>query len=255
MTPEIPTDPLFSISGKTILVTGASSGIGLHLLRTLASRGATVVAASRSSSRSEALAALAAEMDGRVVPQDMDITAEASVEAAFTGIAARFGRLDALVNSAGIAEPKRTEDMSLAEWQRTIDTNLTGAFLVSREAARLMTEGGSIVLVASIGAYRSVVGLSSYSASKAGVVMLARTLAIELAGRAIRTNVLVPGYVLTPMNEEFLSGPAGAKILKKVPLNRFAKPADLDAAAIYLCSDGSAYVTGSTIAVDGGFLA
>lgn len=248
-------DLLFDISAKTILVTGASSGIGLHLVEALAKRGARVIAVSRSASRSDTLAKLTTGQNGEICPIDIDISDAASVDAGLAAIAEQFGGLDGLINSAGIAEPKRSLDMSMDDWRQTIDTNLTGAFLIARGAARLMNHGGSIVLVASIGAFKSVVGLSAYSASKAGVVMLARTLAIELADKKIRTNVLVPGYVLTPMNEEFLAGPAGAKIRGRIPLGRFAEPGDLAATAVFLCADGSAYVTGSTITVDGGFLA
>lgn len=247
------TDPLFDITGKTILVTGASSGIGLHLAGALASRGARVIAASRSATRSAALAAVAGA--GEVVPLDMDIASASSVEQAFGRIRESCGSLQAIVNSAGIAEPQRGLDMTPDDWHRTIDTNLTGAFLVAQAGARLMTGGGSIIMIASIGAAKAVAGLAAYAAAKSGVVMMSRTLALELAATGIRVNVLMPGYVVTPMNDTFLAGPGGEKILRKVPMRRFAQPSDLEGAVVFLCADGSGYVTGASLAVDGGFLA
>ena len=248
-------DPLFDIDNKVVLVTGASSGIGLHLCSMLLARGCRVIGASRTACDSDALATLDKQYVGKFLAVNMDVSAASSVDTAFDTIADAFGHLDVVINNAGMAAPKRAVDMSADEWAVVIDTNLTGPFLVSRAAVRLMPNGGSIIQIASIGAFKAYVGLSAYNSSKAGVLMLTQTLALELAPQHIRVNVLAPGYVITPMNEEYLSGPQGEPIRKNIPLRRFAQTNDLDGAIVFLASSASSYVTGTKLVVDGGCLA
>jgi NAD(P)-dependent dehydrogenase (short-subunit alcohol dehydrogenase family) len=249
------TNGLFDISGKTVLVTGGSSGIGLHLCHMLIEHGARVVSVSRKASESQQLRVLADRSDGNLLTFDMDISQQESVEETVNQAVNACGRIDVLVNSAGTVSPERVSNTSQNAWQSVIDTNLSGAFYVSQAVANNMPDGGSIIHVASISAYKAIIGLSAYAASKAGVVLLSRTLAIELAPQKIRVNVVVPGYVVTPMNENFLTGQQGEKVRKQIPLGRFAKPADLDGAVVFLASDASSYVTGSSLVIDGGYLA
>lgn len=248
-------DTLFDLDHKVVLVTGASSGIGLHLCSMLLARGCRVVGASRTACESDVLGVLNKHYSGNFLAVNMDVRSAPSVDAAFDTIADAFGHLDVVINNAGMAAPKRAVDMTSDEWAVVIDTNLTGPFLVSRAAVRLMPNGGSIIQVASIGAFKAYVGLSAYNSSKAGVLMLAQTLALELAPQHIRVNVLAPGYVVTPMNDEFLSGPQGEPIRKNIPLRRFAQTKDLDGAIVFLASSASSYVTGTRLVVDGGCLA
>jgi len=248
-------DTLFDMDNKVVLVTGASSGIGLHLCQMLLSRGCRVAGASRTACQVEALKRLSKQYSDNFLAVNMDVSVANSVDTAVDIIADTFGHLDVIVNNAGMVAPKRAVDMTPEEWAAVIDTNLTGPFLVSRAAVRVMPNGGSIIQIASTGAFKALVGLSAYNASKAGVLMLAQTLAVELAPQNIRVNVLAPGYVITPMNEKFLSGPQGEPIRLKIPLRRFAQTNDLDGAIVYLASSASSYVTGSCIVIDGGSLA
>jgi len=245
---------LFDISGKTVLITGASSGIGLHLAKTFASHGARVIACSRTAENSRALSDLAAQAGNEILPLSVDVSDPKSIEAGFNFVRERFGRLDVLVNNAGTANPKRIEDTSAEDWDATMQTNLRGPFLMSRAALPIMSDGGSLIHVASIGAFKAIVGLSSYSASKSGLLLLSRTIAVEAAHRGIRSNVVAPGYVVTPLNEDFLGSAQGERIRSNISLRRFAKPEDLDGAMVFLASDASSYMTGGCILVDGGFL-
>lgn len=245
---------MFEVTDKVALVTGASSGIGLHLCGTFASRGATVFACSRSADTSPELAELARREGFDVRPLRLDVTSPDSAAAAAQAVGEAAGRLDVLINNAGNARPKRLADMSTEDWDDVLETNLRGPFLLSRAMLPLMAEGGSIINVASIGAFRAVVGLTAYNASKSGLVQFSKTLALELAAQGIRVNVVAPGYIVTPMNEGFLASSHGDSIRNKIAMKRFGTPADLDGAMIFLASDASRYMTGSCLLVDGGFL-
>lgn len=241
---------MFDLAGKVVAVTGCSSGIGLHLAGMLAARGARVAGLSRRATASQAFAVLR----GDLMPVDCDVTKPATVARAIEAVGSAFGRIDVLVNNAGSVTPKRALDTSPEEWSSVLDTNLSGPFLTSRAAAPLMPAGGSIINIASIGAFRAIVGLAAYSASKSGLLLLSRTLALEFAERDIRVNVVAPGYIRTPMNEGFLKSSEGERLRARIPLKRFGSPADLDGAIVYLASDASRYMTGGTLLVDGGFL-
>ena len=162
--------------------------------------------------------------------------------------------IDTLINNAGIAITKTAIEQTEADWNAVMDTNLKGAWLMSRELVRRKQEDTrcNIVNVASVLGYRGTSHLASYCASKAGLINLTKTLAIEFARLKVRVNAIAPGYIETDMNREFLRSPASDAIRKRIPLREFGKPEDLDGAILFLCSDASRYVNGTTITVDGG---
>jgi len=246
------------LSGRVALVTGASSGLGRHFAQRLAQHGATVVIAAR---RVDALAALADELAAQGATAHavaLDVREPASVERAVADSVARAGRIDVLINNAGVALTKPALLTTDADWRSVIDTNLDGAFRVARAVAQAMADarrGGSIVNIASILALRVAKQLPAYVAAKAGLLKLTEALALEWAPQAIRVNALAPGYIETELNRDFLRSPAGESLGKRVALRRFGQPADLDGALMLLASDAGRYMTGATLVVDGGITA
>jgi len=220
----------------------------------LAGRGARVAAAAR---RVEALEALAAGSGGRISPVRMDVAEPDAVAQAVAQAAERLGGLDGLVNNAGVAWGGRAIEMSENEWQTVIDTNLSGVFRVAQAAARVMAGqgGGAIVNTASILGIGTGAGVAAYSASKAAVVHLTRSLALEWARYNIRVNALAPGYFPTEINDEFLASSGGEALRKNIPMRRFGRYQDLDGPLELLLTDKGAYITGVTLPVDGGHLA
>lgn len=245
------------VVGKTVLVTGSSSGLGAHFARMLARVGYHVVLAAR---RIDALGALKAEIQGNDGKADivaMDVADADAVEDAFTKIDGLALRIDVLINNAGLTHSKPALEISAAEWDRVVDTNLRGVFLVAQAVARRMKadeKGGSIVNVASILGHRVAGALSSYAASKAGVVRLTEALALEWARYGIRVNALCPGYIETDLNHDFFATDAGKALVKRVPQRRLGRPEELDGALLLLASDAGSFITGSSIVVDGGHL-
>jgi NAD(P)-dependent dehydrogenase (short-subunit alcohol dehydrogenase family) len=249
--------PNFSLSGQTALVTGASSGIGRHLAAVLAQAGAQVAVTARRIDRLTDLAADIRARGGIAHPAAMDVTSRESVAAAFDATETALGPVDILVNNAGIPSGTYFTKMSDAEWRGVLDVNLDGVFRVGQEAAQRMQaakRGGSIINIASILGYGVLKTLAPYAASKAAVIHLTKVMALELARDRIRVNAIAPGYIETEMNKDFLASDAGRKIVAKVPQGRFGALADLDGPLLLLASDAGAYMTGSTIVVDGGSL-
>lgn len=247
-------DP-FDLTGKAVIVTGASGGLGRHFARTLARAGAKVALAAR---RIDALGEVARQIeafDGRAIPIALDVTDIASVRACVETAETELGPISILINNAGIAQTKPALEIEEDEWDRVIDTNLKGAWLMAQETARHMVKlghGGSIVNVASVLGLTAISQVAAYCASKAALVNLTRALAIELARDGIRVNALAPGYVETEMNREYLTGPGGEAVKKRIPQGRFGQPEDLDGVLLLLASDASRYMTGSVVVIDGG---
>lgn len=247
----------FQLDGKTALITGASGGLGGHFARTLAAAGARTVLASR---RLERMAALRDDIEssgGRAHVVELDVTDSHSVASAFDWTVAHTGGVDILVNNSGVAIGQAAVDISESDWDRLIDTNLKGAWLMAQAFARRAIDaqsGGSIINIASILGRRVAAGVAPYSASKAALEHLTRSLALEWARHAIRVNSIAPGYFETELNRDFLESDAGRLMIKRVPQRRPGSAAELDGALLLLASGASSYMTGSTIVVDGGHL-
>jgi NAD(P)-dependent dehydrogenase (short-subunit alcohol dehydrogenase family) len=245
------------IKGKRVLVTGASSGLGAHFVSVLAGEGAHVVAAARRLDRLEALARNCAALPGKVVPLALDVGSVSAIEAGLAEASAALGGLDVLINNAGVAEPERALEITEAQWDAHLDINLKGCFFAAQSAARIMTKqetGGSIVNIASILGERVAISVAPYSAAKAGLIQLTKSLALEWARYKVRVNALAPGYVITDLNRDFFETEQGRALLSRVPMRRAADLADLDGPLLLLCSDASRFMTGAVVAVDGGHL-
>ena len=246
---------LFDLTGKTAIVTGASSGLGWQFALVMARAGAKVALAARRLDRLTELARQIEAFDGRAIPIVLDVTDVQSVRGCVAAAETELGPISILINNAGIANSKPIFEQSEADWDSVIDANLKGVWLMAQETARHMSNlghGGSIVNVASILGLIASGRVPSYSASKAGVVNLTRSLAIALARYNIRVNAIAPGYIETDISREFLHSPAGKEMVTRIPQRRSGSPQDLDGALLLLASDASRFMTGSTIVVDGG---
>ncbi|MBF2761362.1 MAG: SDR family oxidoreductase [Ectothiorhodospiraceae bacterium AqS1] len=249
---------LFDLHGCIALVTGASSGLGRHFAQTLAARGAKVALAARRIDRLESLARKIEDAGGVAHPIRMDVTANESVERALDAVQSALGIPDILINNSGIARTAATLQTGEEDWSAVIDTNLTGAWRVARLTAQRMVQAqqpGAIVNILSILAFGIAGGLGAYAASKAGLLQLTRTMAMELARHRIRVNAIAPGYVRTDMNRGYFESEAGKAMIRRIPQRRIADPAEIDGALLLLAGPASSYMTGSTIVVDGGHLA
>lgn len=248
---------LFDLSGKIALVTGASGGIGQHFSNTLSAAGAHVILTARRTARLESAVNMIQASDGSASCIKLDVTDQTDVQAAFADAIKQFGRIDIVVNNAGIASSGNALDIDPKHWDDVMATNLKGAWLVAQQAGRSMSvdgKGGSLINIASILGLRVMGGVAPYASAKAGLDHLTRLLAYEWARFDVRVNAIAPGYVETDINREFLNSPAGEKARNRIPQKRFGRPKDLDGAMLLLASDASSYMTGSTIVVDGGHL-
>ena len=248
---------LFSLKGRVALVTGASGGLGRQFALTLSRAGASVVLAARRKTRLQQLAQEIESNGAKAVPVVMDVTNADSIRDGFVAAERAFGTVTILVNNSGIASATPALEIDEADWNRTMDTNLKGAWLVAQEAARQMVTAethGSIINIASILAFRVAKDLAPYAASKAALLQLTRSLSLEWARHKIRVNAIAPGYIITDMNREFFQRAESADVIKRIPQRRVGTPEDLDGALLLLASDASSYMTGSTIVVDGGHL-
>jgi NAD(P)-dependent dehydrogenase (short-subunit alcohol dehydrogenase family) len=244
---------LFSLSGKTVLVTGASSGLGAHFAPVLARAGASLILAARRQSALEETAEAARALGAAVTVVPVDVTSAASVAA----LAPAIAQVDVLINNAGIVRSAPALAQTEEDWDTVIDTNLKGMFLLAQAAARAMKahgRGGAIVNIASILGLRQAGGVAPYAISKAGVVQMTKTLALELARYNIRVNALAPGYLDTALNREFWETETGQALIKRIPARRLGQPAELDGPLLLLASEASAYMSGAVLAVDGGHL-
>ena len=246
----------FSLNGKLALVTGASSGLGTHFAQVLAGAGARVALAARRVDKLQAVVDAIAAQGGQARAFALDVTDNASVRACFDELAA-WGTPDVVVNNAGVTVTRPVLEQSEADFDHVIGTNLKGNWLVATEAARRMVaagQGGSIVNVASILGERVAGGVAPYAISKAGVVQATKALALELARHGIRVNALLPGYVVTDLNRDFLTSEPGDRLRARIPSRRFGEVNDLDGLLLLLASDAGAAMSGATLAVDGAHL-
>ena len=247
----------FSLSGRHVLVTGASSGLGKHFARVLAEAGAKVTLAAR---REAALAETVADLRGKQLQAQsvvMDVTNAKSIETSFETAEKSFGPVGVLINNAGVTATKAALDLDEASWDQVVDTNLKGVWLAAQVAARRMVANktsGSIVNIASILGLRVAGAVAPYAVSKAGVVQLTKALALEWARYRIRVNALAPGYIETELNDAFFASEAGKALIKRIPQRRLGEMRELDGPLLLLASDAGSYMTGSVLAVDGGHL-
>jgi meso-butanediol dehydrogenase/(S,S)-butanediol dehydrogenase/diacetyl reductase len=242
---------LDEFSGKMVIVTGGASGIGKAIAAGFCARGARVIVADLSLERAEQAAAEMAGSDGTAEPCAVDVADAASVDRM---MARAGGHLDVLVCAAGLFHHGTAEGTTLIEWQRIIDVNLTGTFLCARAAVPLMRPaGGSIInLSSSTGAHDASAGAVAYVASKGGVTLLTKAMAIDHAAENIRVNAIAPGPTDTPMLRGLMSEPDRIAFGESLPIKRLGRPEEFVAAALFLASEGARFVTGAILPVDGG---
>jgi NAD(P)-dependent dehydrogenase (short-subunit alcohol dehydrogenase family) len=246
---------MFSLKGRVALVTGASSGLGVQFARALSDNGAAVALVARRADRLKSLQNEIEEKGGRAVAIEADVTDHAAVVRAFDAAEKAFGTVTILVNNAGIAHGGRAVEMPPEEWRKVLSTNLDAVFFWAQEAARRLLAAkkqGAIVNIASVLGLAVSKGAVAYAAAKAGVVQVTKALAVELAFKGVRVNAIAPGWFVTEMNDEYLTGEAGAAIKREIPMGRFGNPGDLDGALLLLVSNAGSYITGATVVVDGG---
>ena len=245
---------LFSLDGQCALVTGASGSLGRHFANVLARAGAAVALAARRLDELEIIAAEIRAAGGAATAIALDVTDAGSIATAFSAAEEKLGPITLLVNNAGVAVTKPLLEYDEGDWDKVMDTNLKGAWLVAQEAARRMVEagGGNIINIASILGLRVIGGVSAYCASKAGLIHLTKAMALELGPHGVRVNTLAPGYIETDLNRDFFASNAGRSLIERIPHRRLGQLEDLDGSLLLLASDASRYMTGTVVTVDGG---
>jgi NAD(P)-dependent dehydrogenase (short-subunit alcohol dehydrogenase family) len=250
--------PDFSLAGQVALVTGASRGIGHDLVLALAGAGATVAAGARAPDDVTDLVATAAEQGGRVLPVQLDVTDHASIDAAVETVTGEAGRIDILVNSAGLGFNHDALDVTESDWDEMMAVNLRGLFFVTQATARGMVERryGRVVSLSSQAGLVGIPRHAIYSASKGGVNMLTSVLALEWAPFGVTVNAVAPTFVRTPGTAARLDDPDfAADVLSRIPVGRYGTATDVAAAVLYLTSPAAGMVTGTVLRVDGGWTA
>ena len=242
----------FSLAGQVALVTGASSGLGRAFAEFMADAGASVVLAAR---RADKCAEASNEIDGETLPVEINVTDPVSIDAALKAAEQAFGPVNILINNAGTVTNDALVDTPPEDWRQVTDTNLTGCFLMTQAVSKRLIAAGSAGRIVNIS---SMLGITpsgqvhAYAASKAGINQLTRTSALELARHGISVNAIAPGYIETDLNRDFLAGPAGEKIVKRVAQRRFGQVADLEGVLLLLTSPAGSYMTGEIVTIDGG---
>ncbi len=248
---------LFSMQGKLALVTGASSGLGKHFAMVLAQAGSTVLLSARSTDKLQAVLAEIHAAGGKAHAVGMDVSQSASVKNALAEMAEKFGVPDVLINNAGQSIAKPMLEQTEEDWDQILDTNLKGCWLVATELARALVAAGkpgSIVNIASILGERVGGAVGPYAISKAGLVQATKAMALEFARYNIRVNAILPGYVATNLNREFLASELGDKLRMRIPSRKFCELSDLTGPVLLLASNAGAGMTGACVAVDRGHL-
>ncbi|MCI4363988.1 MAG: SDR family oxidoreductase [Thermoplasmata archaeon] len=266
MATEIPISTLFDLKGHVALVTGGGRGIGEAICLRLAQAGAAVAVVDMDETTAQRTAGRIADLGGKAIALQCNVAEPAADRKAVATVVGRLGGLDILVNNAGIFPFSPVTDTAPELWDRVLSVNLGGSFFLAQEAAKAMMnsgKGGSIINIASVDAFRPTGNLAHYDASKGGLVMLTRSLALELGPKKIRVNAIAPGSIDTPGAQAAMGAGAssGAKLeellkgfLARIPLGRMGTPDDIACAALFLASPAAAYVTGTTLVVDGGYL-
>lgn len=245
------------LEGKVALITGASSGLGEHFAQLLAQHGARVVIAARRVDRLNTLQKKIEQAGGQALAVEMDVSSEQSVDAALNKIKEELGVVSVLINNAGMADSRSFLKLDENSWQTTLDVNLTGAWRVAHRVSQQMVENsvaGCIVNIASILGLRVGFGHSSYAVSKAGIVQLTRSMALELSRKNIRVNALCPGFIETEINSEYFATKEGQEYVKTTPAGRVGKLTELDAPLLLLCTESGSFINGVALPVDGGHL-
>ena len=248
----------FDLSGRTAVVIGGTSGIGRAIACSLAQAGADVVPTSRRPEQVKAASAEIRALGRRSLEIISDVGDRASLQQLLKECVEEFGKVDILVNSAGKTKRTPTVDVSDEEWDDILDTNLTGTLRACQIFGRHMLKNnyGRIVNIASLTSFVALYEVAAYSASKAAVAMLTKSLAIEWASRGVNVNAIAPGVFRTALNEKLLDGSErGKEFLLRTPMKRFGKVEELGGAAVFLASDAASFITGEVLVVDGGFLA
>ena len=247
------------LKDRVAIISGAGSGNGRGIALRFAEEGARVVAADLELGAAEETVGLVEDAGGEAIAVRADVSRREQVAAMVEATREGFGGVDILVNNAGVETLVPLLDLEESEWDRIVDTNLKGAFLCGQLAARAMVSmrtSGAIVNIASINAKIALAGQAHYTSSKGGLIMLTKAMALDLAPHGIRVNAIGPGVIETRMTEGSLSNPERrAMLLSKVPLGRVGQPRDVANAALFLASDEASYITGTTLYVDGGWLA
>jgi gluconate 5-dehydrogenase len=247
---------IFDVTDKTVLVTGSTRGLGYAFAEGFLKAGARVVVSSKTPKNVKSAVEALSKISGKVTGVPMDVTDPASIKAAIAEVITESGRLDVLINNAGIQRRAPFMEMEKSQFDEVLDANLSSVFSVSQAAAKAMSQtgGGSIINISSLNSFGARPTIANYCASKGGVNMLTRSMALELAGFNIRVNAIAPGYFLTDMTKRLADDKDfDAWVKSEVPLGRWGRPEELIGAAVFLASEASSYMNGQVLVLDGGW--